>query len=86
MYISIYLSIYLSIYIYIYIYTEREHTYTDKGFSLWYKARQCFKEYLQTHCQKIAALYYVVNPECKNVGEVTNDILVNVREKKNYLM
>ena len=51
-----------------------EDAYTTKGFSLWKKARQCF--------EKHPASYHVVIPKRKDVGEITNDYLVNVREKR----
>ena len=56
-----------------------EDAYTTKGFSSWKKALQCFEEHQQTHCNKFAASYHVVVQKCK---EMTNDNLVNVREKK----
>ena len=40
-----------------------------------------------THCHKSAASYHVVIPKCKDVGEMTNDNPVNVREKeRQYLL
>ena len=39
------------------------------------------------HCHKSAALYHVVILKCKDVGEMTNDNLVNVSEKeRKYLL
>ena len=64
-----------------------EDTCTTKAFSYWKKARQCFQEHQQTHCHKSAASYHVVIPKSKDVGEMTNDNLVNVCEKeRKYLV
>ena len=64
-----------------------EDEYTSKGFSSWKKAPQCFEEHQQTHCHKSAASYHVVIPKCKDVGEMANNNLVNVREKeRKYLL
>ena len=64
-----------------------EDAYTTKGSSSWKKAPQCFEEHQQTHCHKSAASYHVVIPKCKDVGEMTNDNSVNVREKeRKYLL
>ena len=38
-----------------------------------------------THCHKSAASYHVVIPKCKDVGEMTNDNPVNVRELLNIM-
>ena len=41
----------------------------------------------QTYCHKSAASYRVVIRKCKNVGEMTNDNLVNVSKKETkYLL
>ena len=64
-----------------------EDAYTTKGFRLWKKAPQCFEEHQKIHCHKSAALYHVVILKCKDVGEMTNDNLVNVSEKeRKYLL
>ena len=64
-----------------------EDAYTTRGFSLWKKAPRCFREHQQKHCYKSAASYHVAIPKCKYVGEMTNDNLVNVREKeRKYLL
>ena len=57
-----------------------EGAYTTKGFSSWKKAPQYFEEHQQTHCHKSTALYHVVIRKCKDVGEMTNNNLGNVRE------
>ena len=62
--------------------------YTTKGFSSWKKSPQCFEEHqqTQTYCHKSAASYHVI-PKGKDAGEMTNDNLVNVREKeRKYLL
>ena len=56
-----------------------EDAYTNKGFSLWKKAPQCFEEHKQIHCHKGAFSYHVDILKCKDVGEMTNDNPVNVR-------
>ena len=64
-----------------------EDAYTTKGFSSWKKAPPHFEERQETHCHKNTALHHVVIPKCKDVGEMTNDNLVNVREKeRKYLL
>ena len=66
---------------------NREDAYTSKGFSSWKKAPQCFVEHQQTHCHKSAASYHVVIPKYKDLGEMTNDKIVNVCEKeRKYLL
>ena len=59
----------------------RGYIRTTKGFSSWKKAPQCFEEHQYTHCHKSAASYHVAIPKCKDVGEMTNNNLVNLREK-----
>ena len=61
---------------------NRKDAYTTKGFSSWKKAPQCFEEHQQTHCHKNAASYHIAIPKCKDVGDMTNHNLVNVREKE----
>ena len=56
-----------------------EDAYTNKGFSSWKKAPQCFEEHKQTNFHKGAASYHVVILKCKDIGEMTNDNPVNVR-------
>ena len=63
-----------------------EDSYT-KRFSLWKKAPQCFKEHQQTNCHKSAASNHVVIPKCKDVGDMANNNLVNMRKKeRKYLL
>ena len=44
--------------------------------------KECFEEHQQTICHKSAASYHVVLPQWKDVGETTNENLINIREKK----
>ena len=53
-----------------------EDAYTNKGFSSWQKAPQCFEEHQQTHYHKSATSYHVVIPTCKDIGEMINEDLV----------
>ena len=59
-----------------------EDAYTTKGFSLWKKATQRFEEHQQLHCHESAASYHVLIPNCKDIGEMTRDNLVNEHEKE----
>ena len=56
------------------------HTLPKDLFNWWKKVPQCFKEH--------AASYHVFIPKSKDVSEMTNDYLVNAREKakKKYLL
>ena len=47
--------------------------------SLWKKPSYCFEEHQQTHYHKSTASYH---PTCKDISEITNGNLVNVREKE----
>ena len=56
-----------------------EVSYTTKGL--------CFEEHQQTQCHKSAASYHIVILKCKDIGEMTNDNLVNVLQKeRKYLL
>ena len=43
---------------------------------------------INKHCHKNAASYHLVISKCRHVAEMTNDNLVNIREKERsiYLM
>ena len=60
--------------------TNKEDGYIKKGFSSWKKAPKCFYEYQNSSCHKATALYYLVVPQCADVGELMDSQLIQRRQ------
>ena len=66
---------------------KKDAAYISKGFSNWKKAPKCFAEHQETTCHRIAAAYFLVVPECEDVGEMIDKNTTQIRKaKRKYLL
>ena len=66
---------------------NKEAAYITKGFKSWKKAPKCFEEHQESKCHKIATIYHVVVPKCKDIAELTKENLSVERAKeRRYLL
>ena len=66
---------------------NKEAAYITNGFRSWKKAPKCFEEHQESKCQKMATVYQVVVPTCKDIAEMTKESLNAERKnKRRYLL
>ena len=65
---------------------NRDDAYVSKGFRSWGKAMKCFEDHQDSACHKTAAAYHVVAPQCKDIAEMNNEIVVKSKlEEQKYI-
>lgn len=49
---------------------NKEEAYISKGFSNWKKAPKCFYSHQESSCHQASSVYYLVLPDCGDVGDM----------------
>ena len=61
---------------------NKEQAYISVVFNSWKKAPTCFENHQQTNCHKAAAALETVATKCGNIAELTNQSIVDYRQKE----
>ena len=51
---------------------NKELAYISKAYSAW-KNTKCFFSLQDSFCQKASSVYYLIAPECNDIGEMIDD-------------